>query len=108
MVGQDRALLGDQVHAVPDRVHEQHVGQPVGGQRAGVVVVDLEDQGVPVLGAELSGDLAGHPVHAGGVLAVLGQVVPGGVGERQVRDPPAPFGVRDQQLAVGGQAADDV
>src|SRR5258707_14431306 len=105
-VGQDRALLGDQVHAVADRVDQQHVGQPVGGERARVVVVDVEDQRVPVLGAELRGDLAGHPLHGGGVLAVLGQVVPGGVGEGHVHDPPAPFRVRDQQLAVAGQAAD--
>ena len=27
-LGQHRALLGDQVHAVPDRVDQQHVGQP--------------------------------------------------------------------------------
>ena len=33
-VGQERAFLGDQVHAVPDRVDQQHVAQPVGGERA--------------------------------------------------------------------------
>ena len=47
-VGQDRAFLGDQVHAVPDRVDQQHVGQPVRGQRPGEVVVHLEHQRLPV------------------------------------------------------------
>src|SRR5262249_9043502 len=103
-----RAFLGDEVHAVPDRVDEQHVGQLVGGQRAGVVVVDLQDQGVPVLGAELVGDLAGQPLHAGGVLAVPGQVVPGGIGKGEVGQLPAPLRIGDQQLPVRGQPAHDV
>src|SRR5690242_13235364 len=30
-LGEHRALLGDQVHAVPDRVDQQHVGERAGG-----------------------------------------------------------------------------
>src|SRR5690606_21451618 len=33
-LGEHRALLGDQVHPVSDRVDQQHVGHPVGGQGA--------------------------------------------------------------------------
>ena len=55
-----RAFLGHQVHAVPDRVDQQHVGQPVGRERARIVVVDLQDHRIPVVGAELVGDLAGR------------------------------------------------
>src|SRR6185437_2870106 len=40
-LGEHRALLRDQVHPVPDRVHQQHVGQGAGGQRPRVVVLHL-------------------------------------------------------------------
>jgi len=107
-IRQQRGFLGDQVHAVPDRVDQQHVGQPVRGERARIVVVDLQYQWIPVLGAELVHDLPRYPLHAGGVLAVLGQVVPGRVGERHVGDLAPPLWPGDQQFAVGGKATDDV
>ena len=43
-----RHLLGDQVHAVADRVDEQHVGEPVRGERPGEVVVHVRGERVPV------------------------------------------------------------
>ncbi len=105
---EDRALLGDEVHAVADGVHQEHVGHAVGGERAGVVVVHVEDQGVPVLAAEEVLDLLGAALYGRGVLAVLGQVVPRRVGEGQVHDLAVPLGMVGQELLVGRQAADDV
>jgi hypothetical protein len=108
VVGQDRALLGDQVHAIPDRVDQQHVGEPVARQRARVVVVGAEQDRGPVRRAELVVDRRGEPLHAGRVLAVLGQVVPGRVGQREHHDLAAPLWMGQQQLAVGGKPPDDV
>ena len=107
-LGQHRALLRDQVHAVPDRVHQQDVGDRAGGQRPRVVVLHLEDQRVPVRGAELLGDLPREPPHPVGVGAVLRQGGPGRVGEGQVHDAAPPLRPGREQLAVGGEAADDV
>src|ERR1035437_9788833 len=78
------------------------------GARPGVVVASLEDQRLPARGAELLVDLDGQPLHVSGVGAVLRQVGPGRVGERDVRPPAPPLRAADQQLAVGSQATGDV
>ncbi len=44
----ERALLGHQVEAVPDRVHQQHVGPAQGRHRLGVVVLRVEHDRRPV------------------------------------------------------------
>ena len=106
--GQDRAFLGHQVHPVADGVDQQDIGDCVGGQRACVVVADVEHERLPGRGAELVADLLAHPQDAAGVLAVLGDAAARRVGQRDVRDPVAPFGAGAQQLPVGLQAADDV
>src|SRR6185312_1298025 len=54
----DQQRVRGQVHPVPDRVPEQHVGQGAGGQRPGIVVLHLQDQRLPVGGAEFLPDLA--------------------------------------------------
>src|SRR5690606_4128075 len=53
LVGEDRDLLGDQVHPVADRVDQTHVREPVGGQRAGEVVLDVQHHRAPALRAVL-------------------------------------------------------
>ncbi len=108
LVGDHRDLLGDEVHAVPDRVDQGHVGQPVGGQRAREVVVDVEDQRPPVRGAELLLDLGGERPHLVGVGPVLGEVGAGRVGEGDVDHPVVPLRAGAQQVPVGQEAADDV
>ena len=90
---QDRHLLGDEVHAVADRVDQQHVGDPVQRERARVVVGDVEHDRAPVVGAELVVDLGRHALHGRGVLAVLRQVVAARVGEGQVGHLAAPLRV---------------
>ncbi len=65
LVGDHRDLLGDQVHAVPDRVDEGHVRQPVGGERAREVVLDVQHDRLPARRAELVVDLLGDPAHLG-------------------------------------------
>jgi hypothetical protein len=76
VVRQDGALLGDEVHAVADGVHHQHVGEAAGGERSRVVVFHLQDQRVPVRGAELVGDLPRHPPYLFGVFPVPGHAGP--------------------------------
>ncbi len=75
-VGNDRALLRNQVHAIAHRVDEQHVGEPVAGQRTRIVVVGAEQDRPPLRGAELVLDRSGESLHAGRVLPVFGQIVP--------------------------------
>src|SRR5215467_2285388 len=70
-VGQDRALFGDQVHAIPDGIDEQHVREPVAGQGSGVVIAAAQQDGRPVRRGELVLDPPGLPLHARRVLAVL-------------------------------------
>ncbi len=108
VLGEHRHLLGDQVHAVADGVDQRHVGQPVRGQRAGEVVLEVEHHRRPVRRAVLRVDLLGDPRHLRGVVPVDGEVLPRGVGEGHVHDPVAPLGVVVEQLPEGVQAADDV
>ena len=106
--GQHRAFLCHQVHAVPDRIDQQHIGHRAGGQRPGVVVLHLEDQRIPVRRAELRGDLRRDLPDPLGVGAVLGHRRPGRVGEGQVDHPAVPLGPGGEQFPVGVQAAHDV
>ncbi|MBV9093397.1 MAG: trehalose-phosphatase [Streptosporangiaceae bacterium] len=106
--GKHRSLLRDQVHAVPDRIDNQHVGERAGGQRPRVVVAHLQQQRVPLRGAELLGDLLRDPPHLLGVGPVFGYGGPRRVGERHVQHPAPPLRPGREQLTVGGQAADDV
>ena len=107
-LGQHGALLRDQVHAVTDRVHQQHVGERAGGQRPGVIVLYLEDQRIPVRRAELLADLPREPLHPVGVGAVLRHRGPGRVCEGQVDHAAPPLRAGDEQFAVGGETAHDV
>ena len=109
VVGDDRDLLGDQVHAVPDRVDQRHVRQPVRGQRAGEVVLHMEDDrraSPPCRTRSLIS--VGHPLHLGRVVPVDREVLPGGVGEGDVHHALAPLGLVVEQLPVREQAAHDV
>src|SRR5690606_36996577 len=106
--GDDGDLLGDQVHAVADRVDQRHVRQAVRGQRAGEVVLDVEDHRGPALRAVRRVDLRGQGLHRRRVVPVDGEVLAGGVGEGDVDDALAPLGAGVQQCAVRVQAAHDV
>ncbi len=108
LVGDDRHLLRDQVHPVPDGVDERHVRQPVRRQRPREVVLEIQHDRRPPRGAELLVDRVRHPLHLGRVLPVHGEVLPRGVGERDVHDPLAPLGPPGQQLPVGEQPPHDV
>ncbi len=108
LVGDDRDLLGDQVHAVPDRVHQCHVGQPVRGQGAGEVVLHVQHDRGPAGRAVPLVDLVRDLPHLRRVLAVHGEVLPGRVGERHVDDLLPPLRVVLQKLLVRQQPAHDV
>src|SRR5690606_40019413 len=66
------------------------------------------DLRTPAGGAVPLVDLLGDPLHLGGVVAVHGEVLAGGVGEGDVHDPLAPVGVVVEELSVGEQTAHDV
>jgi hypothetical protein len=55
---------------------DQHVGDRHGGQRARVVVAQLEHDRLPGPGPEALVDRLGGLLHFGGVGLVLGQVAP--------------------------------
>ncbi len=108
LVGDDRHLLGDQVHPVPDRVDQGHVGEPVRGQGPREVVLDVQHDRGPPRRPVLGVDLVRQPLHLGGVVPVDGEVLPGGVGEGHVHDPLAPLGAVVEELPVRQQSAHDV
>ena len=104
----ERRLLGDEVHAVEDRVHEQDVELLVRGDRLGEVVLDLEVERHPAVALEAVVDDAGGALDGAQVLGVLGDVLAGGVEEREHLHASVHLGVRVEVELVGAEAADDV
>src|ERR671934_381096 len=104
----ERRLLGDEVEAVVDRVHEQHVELLVGRDRLREVVADLEvDRRPPVLLEAVVHDARGALDRAQ-ILGVLGDVLAGRVEEGQHRHPPVHLRVLVEVELEGAEATDDV
>jgi hypothetical protein len=73
---QHRPLHRHEVHAVDHRVHEQHVVQPIRGERADVVVSEANLDRLPTVLPVLEVDPGGLGQAQLCVLLVLGNVHP--------------------------------
>src|SRR3954452_9091075 len=104
----ERRLLGDEVHAVEDRVHEQDVVLLVRGDGLVEVVLDPNLERKPALGAEAVVDHARGALDRAHVLGVLGDVLARRVEERKHPHAAVELRVVLQEQLVGAEAADDV
>ena len=92
-----RGLLGDQVHAVEDRVDDQQVELLVAGDRLGQVLVDPEIDRHPVGRAVAVVDDRDQGLDPLEVLGVLGHVLAGGLQMGDEGDLLAELGMVDQE-----------
>ena len=104
----ERSFLGDQVHAVEDRVDHERVVVPVGRQRGREVVLETHVDRHPVGVAVARVDL-GHEVHHTlAVGDVLLDVLARGLQAGQKGDPALELGVQLEEAVEGEKAAQDV
>jgi len=100
----ERRLLGDEVQAVVDGVHEQHVELLVRGDRALEVVRDPKLDGGRVSRVHVRG----RSLDRRHVLDVLGNRLPRRIEQRVEPRPAAPLGIGVEQHAERFEAAHDV
>src|SRR6266511_102864 len=90
----ERTLLGDEIQAVVDRIHEQDVILLVGGDRLWEVVPDLQVDRRPAVLLEPVVDGPGGALDRAEVFGVVGNVLPRGIEQRQHPHSAARLGVR--------------
>ena len=103
-----RRLLGDEVHAVEERVDHEQVEVLVAGDGLVEVLVDAEVDRHPVGRAVAVVDDRDERLDPLQVLLVLGDVLPRRLQVGDERDPLVELRVVGEELVEGGEAAEDV
>ena len=103
-----RRLLGDEVHAVEERVDHQQVEVLVAGDRLVEVLVDAEVDRHPVGGPVAVVDDRDQRLDPLQVLLVLGDVLPRGLQVGDEGDPLVELRVVGEELVEGGEPAEHV
>jgi len=105
---EQRRLLGDQVHAVEDRVDHEHVVVLVPRHRLGEVLVDTQVDRHPVGGAVTVVDDCYQRLDPFEVLGVFGHVLAGRLQVGDEGDPFTELRVLGEECVEGGEAAQHV